>query len=325
MRAHTLLAALLALALPVAAAAASDSFPDRPIRFVVPYAAGALNDFMARTLADAVAPILGQTVIVENRSGASGQIGTDYVAKAPADGYTILMGSNEPLGLLPAVKADTPYSVPDDFTFIGKVSAPIPWVLAVSRDFPAKTIQEFVDYAHRHPGKVRYGSNGIGSGGHLAFAQLALLTDSSLTHIPYKGTAPIVNDLLGGHLDAAMTAPGTLLPYADTDRMRVLAVTGSKRHAFFPDAPATAEVGLAGVDAEIWFGIVAPAGVPENARRRLSAAFESALQNENVRSMLIGKGVQPEFLDGNAFTDFAKAYLEQSRRVVKAAAITSAE
>src|SRR5690606_2488599 len=107
-------------------------------------------------------------VIVENRSGASAQIGTDYVAKSAPDGYTILMGSNEPLGLLPAVKKDTPYSIPDDFTFIAKVSAPIPWVLAVSRDFPARTVQEFVEYAREHPGEVRYGSNGVGSGGHLA-------------------------------------------------------------------------------------------------------------------------------------------------------------
>src|SRR5690606_10223560 len=119
--------------------------------------------------------------------------------------YTILMGSNEPLGLLPAVKSDTPDSVPDDFTFIAKVSGPIPWVLAVPERFPAKTIQEFVDHARENPGKIRYGSNGVGSGGHLAFAQLALLTDSTLIHVPYKGTAPIVTDLLGGHLDAAMT------------------------------------------------------------------------------------------------------------------------
>lgn len=321
MRIHTLLATIFVVALPHTTALAADKFPNRPIHLIVPYAAGALNDFMARTLADAISPTLGQTVVVENRSGASAQIGTDYVAKAAPDGYTILMGSNEPLGLLPAVTNATPYTIPDDFTFISKVSAAIPWVLAVSKDLPVKTVQEFVEFARKNPGQIRYGSNGIGSGGHLAFAQLALLTDSKLTHVPYKGTAPIVTDLLGGHLDAAMTAPGTLMAYADSDKLRILAVTGSNRHDFFPNVPTTAEAGLAGVNAEIWFGIVAPAGVPDGVRKRLSEAFEVALQDEDVRAKLITKGVQPEFLDGPAFANFAKTYLDRSRQVVKDAAI----
>jgi tripartite-type tricarboxylate transporter receptor subunit TctC len=291
----------------------SQEYPSRPIKLIVPYAPGALNDTLARILAENLSKRLGQSIVVENKAGAAAQIGTNFVAKATPDGYTLLMGSNEPLGVLPAVKKGVPYSVPKDFSFVARVSAGIPWVIVSSTRISPRSLADFVDYAKANPGAVRYGSNGVGSGGHLGFALLGATTGAQLTHIPYNGTAPLVNDLLAGHIDAGITGVGTMLPHVASDKIRLLAVTSPKRHSFFPTVPSTAEAGLPQVQAEIWFGIVGPAGIPSPIVDRLSREINATLHDEPVRKALVERGMDPAWQSSQDFRSYASAYIDGIR------------
>jgi tripartite-type tricarboxylate transporter receptor subunit TctC len=310
------------LVLPLAQAASAQDYPSRPIKLVVPYAPGALNDTLARTLAEGLAKRLGQSVIVENKAGAAAQLGTDFVSKAPADGYTLLMGSNEPLGVLPAVKKGVPYAVPRDFSFVARVSANIPWVIVSSTRIAPRTLREFIDYARAHPGAVRYGSNGIGSGGHLAFALLGASQGVQLTHIPYNGTAPLVNDLLAGHIDAGVTGVGTMVPLKDSDKIKLLAVTTDARHSFFPDVPTTKEAGAPGVLAEIWFGIVGPAKMPAPIVERLSREIAAVLEDDSVRKTLHERGMDPAWMGPRDFQAYATSYVDGIRAFAESPAVS---
>lgn len=313
----SLIALVAAFAVVTGPVHSADPYPSKAVRLVSPYPPGALNDTLARTLAEALSKRLGQPVVVDNKAGASAQIGSDFVAKAAPDGYTLLMASNEPLGVLPAVKK-TPYSIPKDFTFIERVSAGIPWVIAVSSKLPVRTLPEFVAYAKAHPGEIRYGSNGVGSGGHLAFAMLEAQSGVRLNHIPYKGTAPLVTDLLAGHIDAGVTGVGTMVPYAATDKVRLIAVTADQRHPFFPNVPTTTEGGVPNVDAEIWFGIVGPPGMPAEIVARLSSDIDAVLKDPQVRKSLVDKGIAPAPMGSADFERYAVGYFNTTKRFVDA-------
>lgn len=319
--ATTLIAGMLHLAIP---AQAQEPFPARPVKLVSPYAPGALNDMLARTLAEGLAKRLGQQVLVDNKAGGSAQIGTDFVAKAAPDGYTLLMGSNEPLGVLPALKK-TPYAIPKDFSFVARISTDIPWVIVVSTKLPVQTLAQFVAHARANPGSIRYGSNGVGSGGHLAFAMLEAQSRIRLTHVPYKGTAPLMTDLLGGHVDAGVAGVGTMLPHATSDKVRMIAVTAEQRHPFFPDVPTTTQGGVPNVNAEIWFGIVGPAGIPGPIVNRLWSEFDGLLKEPALRKSLTDKGIVPAALGPSEFERYAVGYFNNTRRFAEAHKIVMEE
>lgn len=316
---HSVLAATALLA--GGAATAQDNFPNRPVKIVSPYAAGALNDWLARLLAEGLSKRLGQPVIVENRPGASGQLGTNAVAKSPPDGYTMVMGSSEPLGLLSAVNPRMPYDLMKDLTFIGRVSSGVPWAVLVSSKLPVRNMQEFLAYARANPGKVSYGSNGIGSTGHLAFAGLEAQHKVKMTHVPYKGVAPMVTDIAGGHLDAGLVAVGTAVSQKDSDKIRILVVTGDQRYPLLASVPSAAESGLPNFDEELWFGIAGPAGIPAPVLQRLSTELQAVLRDPEIATKMRARGLEPTPQDPQAFRQFAETYYLKTKKIADAAQI----
>ena len=214
-----------ALAFAMTGAAVSADYPDRPIKLVVPYPTGAGTDSSARIVAEALSRRLGQQVVVDNKPGASGTIGVDFVAKSPPDGYTILWTSIDSITLVPALKGPKlPYRVPEDLTFIGKFCE-TGMALVVSSKLPVSTLAEFVAYAKANPGKVNFGTSGVGGAPHLGALLLAKYSDVKLTHVPYKGIAPAMNDLLGGQIDFALLTPVTIVSHLGSDKLRVLGIT----------------------------------------------------------------------------------------------------
>lgn len=313
-------AVLLATALSVGASASAQEFPTRPLKIVSPYAAGALNDWLARLIAEGLAKRLGQPVIVENRAGVSGVIGTDMVAKSPPDGYTMVMGSSEPLGLLAAVRPKMPYDLMS-LTFIGRVASEIPWAILVRNTLPVKNMKELIAYAKANPGGLRYGSNGVGSTGHVAFAGLEHQNGVKFTHVPYKGVAPMVTDILGGHLDAGLVGVGTAVPHKASDKMRILVVTGDKRSPLVPDVPSATESGFPNFDEELWFGIAGPAGIPPQVLTRLSNELQAVLRDPEVREKMLARGLNPTPQSAAAFRQFAETYYLKTKKIADAANI----
>ncbi|NYH99428.1 tripartite-type tricarboxylate transporter receptor subunit TctC [Cupriavidus plantarum] len=245
----------LAVGLPTAQAA--DAFPSKPIRFVVPYAAGGTTDLVARTVGQRVAEKLGQPVVIENRPGAGGNIGMDAVAKAAPDGYTIGFGAISTNALNPHIYKHVPFDPRKDFTAISLLGTST-IVLEVSESLPVKTVPELVAYAKAHPG-LTYATAGTGTSMHLAGAMFSQMTQTGLVHVPYKGSSPAINDMLGGHLQVMFDNLPASLPHIQAGKLRALAVAGKTRSPSLPNVPTLAEAGLAGYSVEPWFGVYGPA------------------------------------------------------------------
>jgi tripartite-type tricarboxylate transporter receptor subunit TctC len=280
-----LLAALSALALLVPCAHAQ-----APLRIVVPYPAGGVTDLSARALAERLGPALGQTVIVENRPGGGSRIGIDAVMKAAPDGQTLLF-TNTSYAILPIVDATVKWDVERSLAPVGML-ARYGLALAIKADLPATTLQEFVAYARRNPGKLSYGSSGPGGGVHFAGEFFKSLTGTFIVHIPYRSTSGALNDVAGGVLD--MTFDATAKTYADAGKVRLLAVTGAQRDPRLPGVPTAAEAGLKDFVLESWVGLLAPAGTPAPTIVRLNAALNQALAAPALRQRLQEMGLTPE-------------------------------
>ncbi len=272
------LAALALAAMAGLVPAGAEDYPNKPIKIVVPFGPGAANDTLARITADALQPRLGQPVVVENKPGAGSAIGVDHVAKSPADGYTLLWAASDGLTVLPAVKPDVPYKVPDEFTLLCKMFD-TSFMVVISSALPAKNMTELVTYLKANPGKVRFGTSGAGSLAHLALALMESRFGVKLVHVPYKGMANVVTDLLGGHIDMAVITPPTVSPHRTSEKIRILATTGSKRTSVFPDLPTIKEAGLADVVVEVWFGLVGPANLPANVSGRIQKEVAEILKD----------------------------------------------
>ena len=221
--------AVIAMAAIAAVSAQAQDYPNKPIRLIVPYPAGAGADIAGRLVAEALGPVLGQQVVVENRAGAGGMLGTDYVAKAAPDGYVLGWPSADPVTMLPAVKPNMPYKVPEDFNYIAKI-AETGYSFVISANVPAKNMAEFIAYAKANPGKVRYGSSGLGGGSHLSTLLFEKHAGVKMIHVPYKGIALAFTDLLGGHIDMCYVTPATIAPQANSDKLRIIAITTPTRH-----------------------------------------------------------------------------------------------
>jgi tripartite-type tricarboxylate transporter receptor subunit TctC len=289
-----LLSALTILALIAAATHVSaDDYPNHPITLVVPFPAGGNTNIMARIVADKMSEALGQQVVVDNRGGAGGTVATRQVARmAPHDGYTILLSYTGTLASGPSLYPNVGYDPRADFAPIGLISV-TPTILVVHPSFPGVYLQELITQAKAMPGVINYGSAGVGTVGHIAGELLQTLTGIKLVHVPYKGTGPALTDLLGGHITMMFTPIPAAIGHVRSGALRALAVTAAKRSALAPEIPTAAEAGLPELEAELRFGIVAPARTPRPIIERLNKELNAVLANPSVRQQLAAEGAEP--------------------------------
>jgi tripartite-type tricarboxylate transporter receptor subunit TctC len=271
---------------------AAQDYPNRPIVLVVPYAAGGGNDVMARIVAEKMSKTLGQQIVIENRGGAGGTIATRAVAKSAPDGYTLVIGGTGTLAINPTLYPNAGYDPRKDFAPVGLIATGA-LVVLVHPSVPAHSMEELIALARKEPGKLNYASAGPGSGIHLGTELFAGMAGIRFTHIPYRGTAPALNDLLGGHVDLYFSSLPPALGLITEGKVRALAVTGSRREPALPDLPTVAEAGLPGYEAVLHYGIAAPAGTPRPIVDKLNAALREALAAADTRAAMAGAGVEP--------------------------------
>ncbi len=296
---------MLVLAALAASPVVAQTFPQRPLRLVSPFAPGGGNDLVSRTLAQAMAKNLGQPVVVDNRPGATTIIGMEIVARAPADGYTLVMSSST-LAINVTLYPKLPYDVLRDFAPVSLV-ATTPLILAVHPAQPVSSVAELIALAKARPGELFYPSAGTGDAPHLAAELFNITAGVKLVHVPYKGAAIGIGDLVAGRLALMFGTSPTTLPYVRSGRLRAIAVTALKRSAVMPELPTVAESGLPGYESGSWYGMLAPAQTPRAVVARLAAEISSALQSAEVRERLKGQGVDPV---GNSPAQFA-TYIKQ--------------
>jgi tripartite-type tricarboxylate transporter receptor subunit TctC len=299
-RRRSLLAAAAALPL---AARTQPAFPARPIRYIVPVAAGGGSDFVARALTEAWSRVLGQGFIVDNIGGGGGSIACQTTARAAADGHTLLQGYVATHGTSPATRSRLPYDALRDFTPVGMIGA-TPNVLVVNAALPVNTVAEFVDYARRAPGGLNYGSAGQGSLTHLTMELFKQQVGAFIVHLPYRGIAPAFVDLLGGQTQAMFPGLAAALPHIRAGRIRALAVTGPMRHPLLDQVPTMIEAGFKGFDATQWYGVVGPAGLPAPVLRLLNETLVATLGQASLHERLAGEAVQPMPMSPETFARF---------------------
>ena len=313
MRAMRVLALLLAT-LAMSGAARAD-FPDKTIRIVVPYTPGGFNDTLGRIVAQKFTDDWGVPAVVENRPGGGTLIGTDAVAKAPADGYTLLVVAF-PFAVNPSLYAKLPYDTLKDFAplILAGQSANI---LVVNNDVPVKSVKELIDIAKAKPGTISYGSTGSGSSNHLSMELFRLMTGTNLIHVPYKGSAPMVTDLLGGHVQVAFDNVPNVIQQVKAGKLRALAVTSTGRDTSVPDLQTVAEAGVPGYEVGVWFGMVAPAATPPDVLAKLNAELNKILAMPDVKQKFADQGVNPVGGTRERFGEHLAAQIEKWGKVVK--------
>ena len=293
MRATFAVRSLIALsALFLCAAAVAQPFPSKQIRVVVPFPPGGAVDFYARVVQQGLAEALGQTVVIDNRAGASGMVGAEHVAKSPPDGYTLLLGNIASLAINVGIYPKMPYDPVKDFTPIMR-TIDVNYVLVVHPSVPATTVAELVAHAKANPGKLAYGSAGSGSLPHLATELFKAGTGIDMVHVPYKGGGPMVTDLLGGTVHVVIGDQANLMPHVKSGKLRALAVASARRSPNYPELPTIAEAGVPGFQATAWNALVAPAGTPPDVVRRIHDAFAKTMAQPAVREKLMGAGLEP--------------------------------
>ena len=295
----------------------AQGYPAKPIRFVVPYPAGGPLDTVARLLGQKVGESVKQPVVVDNKPGAGGNIGADAVAKAPPDGYTILMGAVATHAINPTLYGNITYDPVKDFIPITQVAS-TPNVLVVNPQVPATSVRQFIADAKANPGKLNFGSGSTGSAGHLAGELFKTLAGVEMTHVPYKGAAPAMNDLIGGQIQLMFDNLASSLGQVRGGRIRALAVTTAKRSALAPELPTIAESGLPGFDISTWFGVFAPAGTPREVVDRLHAEFTQALALPDVRDKMLQLGAEPVGNRPEEFAAYIRTEAEKYARVIRA-------
>jgi tripartite-type tricarboxylate transporter receptor subunit TctC len=291
--------------------ALSQTFPSGPVRLVVPFPAGGATDVLGRVLSHHLQSLWGPPVVTEYRPGAAGLLGTRQVATAAADGYTLLMASTGAILTLASSRAGekasaSGYDVSRDLAPISLIAAP-PYLLVVNASVPVKSTAELIAHAKRNPGKLSFGSSGVGSASHLSGALFARMADIDLLHVPYRGTGPAVTDLLGGRIDMMFSPAVVVTPHIATGSLRVIGTTGSMRSALFPDFPTVAEGGLAGYQSLGWFGLFAPPGTPRSILNKISIDTETVLMLPEVRQRLAEQGAEPAPSTPDGFTAFVNS------------------
>jgi tripartite-type tricarboxylate transporter receptor subunit TctC len=300
----------------------AEAFPSRPLTLVSPWAPGGTNDLLCRLLAREAAVVLGQSIVVDNKPGASGVIGTTAVARSKADGYTLTLGSTPGYATAPALNPSLPYDPLKDFTPIIGV-ATVPNVLVVPPSLPVNSVQELIAYIKARPGQVAYASVGNGSTQHLCAKLFESMTGTQMIHVPYKGTAPAMQDLLAGRVTLAFENMPPLLPQIRSGALKALAVTSTQRVAQLPDTPTLAASGLADFGASVWYAIFAPAGVPAPIVAQLHNAFAHALRQPAVTTQLAQLGLTTLASDVAATKAFVQADTTKWGGIIRSAGITA--
>jgi tripartite-type tricarboxylate transporter receptor subunit TctC len=313
--------AAAASAIPHAALSAQTPWPSQPIKLVVPFTPGGSTDVLARVIGQKLEPVLKQPIVIENRPGAGGTIAAGAVAKADPDGYTLMLGHIGVLAFNPSLYPSVPYDSVTSFAPIALI-ATVPNILAVHPSIPVTTIGEFMAYAKASPDTINYGSGGNGSAAHIATAYFAHAAGLKLKHVPYRGTSPAVNDLIGGHIQMMLTGGPALLPLMAGGQVRALAVSSKARVPFAQDLPTIAETVLPGFEAVQWHGIVAPAKTPDAIVQRLNSEINGLLDTPEVAKTLENEGALALKVTPAAFAAHLKSELDLWRDVIKKSGIT---
>ena len=311
--------ALAAAAFTLAAGAAAQTYPSRTIRLVVPFPAGGGTDIVARIVAGEMASMLGQSVVVDNKGGANGIIGADFVAKSPPDGYTLVMSTMGNFAINPSIYKKLPFSVTSDLVPVTQVVS-VPLVLFVHPSVPARSVAEFVAYTKAQKNPVTYASSGTGGGPHLAGELFASATGARLLHVPYKGSGPPFVGLLSGQVAADFDSLVQGLPYVRNGQLRALALLAPRRSELLPDVPTMGEV-VPGYDVTNWYGMMAPAGTPPAIVNRLQQVVAQIMAKPEIRKRMIAEGVEPVASKPEEFGTFLKREIDRWAGAVKAAAI----
>jgi len=311
---------LFALCLCAAPAGAQQGYPGKPIRLIVGFAPGGGTDILARALAQPLSEMLGQAVTVDNRAGAGGIIATELGAKAPPDGYTLLVGSAAAFAINPNLMAKLPYDPVRDFAPVG-MFATLSYALDVHPSLPVKSLRDLLALAKAKPGRINYGSAGQGSSTHLAIEQFLLMAGIRMTHVPYKGNAPAMTALMSGEVAMVFDPVLTSAPLAKSGRVHALAVSTAQRSALLPDVPTIAEAGVKGYESGNWFGVFAPAGTPQIIVERLNAAINKAMTRPEMKERLLSQGAEPLAGSSAELASLVRRELAKFAKIVKAAGV----
>ena len=300
--------------------AAAQNYPNRAITLVIPFAPGGSTSIVGRGIADKISELLGEKVVVDNRPGAGGTIGTKAVAKSEPDGYTLVLGYTGTLAIGPSLYKNVGYDPRKDFAPIGLIGN-APNSLVVNPSFPAKTVAELVAYAKSNPGKVNFGSAGAGTASHITGEYFARSAGITLVHVPYKGTGPALTDLLGGHIPMAFAPIPASHPNVSAGKLRALAVTSITRSGLLPDVPTMMEAGLPGFDASLYYGLAAPAGTPRTIIDKLNKVLREALASDEVRKQLGNDGTEITPGTPEDYADFIDKDEKKWAQLVKASGV----
>lgn len=296
------------------------AFPDKPIKLIVGFPPGGPLDTHARLLVDKLQQSLGQPVIVDYKPGAGGTIGAEFVAKSPADGYTLLVANTGTMVINPSLYTKIGYDTLRDFVPIAR-TAQQPLAMVVNNDVPVKTLAEFIAYAKKNDGKLNYGSAGNGGISHLVPEMFKLATAINIVHVPYKGTAPAFTDLLGGQVQFMAESIPQVSQYVKAGKVRALAVTGPERNTALPDVPTMSEAGVKNFEVVGFYGVLAPVATPKDVVAKLAQAFKDALESPEIRTRMIAQGADPAHLGTEAFAAVLKVESERWSKAVKAAGV----
>lgn len=312
--------ALLSTAV-VMAAQAAGNFPEKPVNIIVPFPAGGSTDTVARAVAQSMGEQLGTSFVVENRPGATGTIGAGAVKRAPADGYTLLVASLGPFVITPHLVKNVPYDATKDFDYI-TIPVQAPNVLVAGATQKARTVDEVVDTLKKNPQKMSFASSGNGSSDHLSAELFWQQTGTEAMHVPYKGGAPAITDLLGGQVDFSFQNVNAVLPHLRSGKLHAIAVTGTQRSPVLPDVPTLAEAGVQGAEVYSWQGMAAPKGLPDDVKAKLAKAAIAAMQQPDIRKRFVEQGLEIVGNTPEEFTRFQAQENERWKQLIQARKIT---
>jgi tripartite-type tricarboxylate transporter receptor subunit TctC len=307
---------------PRAAAAAEAGFPARPITLVIPFPPGGATDVNGRIIGQRLAKELGQPVVIENRAGAGTIIGASYVSKAAPDGYTLLVSSGTTFTVNPAIRANLPYDPVKSFEPIG-IAGRIALILLANSEVPVQTVKQFVDYVKASPGKYSYASFGTGTTAHFAGETILHAAGLKMTHVPYKGSAPAMTDLMGGQVAFSVDTVGAAIPQLKSGKIKAIAVTTARRSSLLPDVPTLAESGYPDIDMDSWLTLAAPRGLPADAKARLEKALAATMADPDTRAKLSAQGLEPAYGNAAAASALISKELPLMRAVAARANITA--